>query len=174
MGNPLPLFSLGQKVNQCMSSLSGSCQKHSRAVNSWWEIYPSALQTGVPGSAAWWWQTPSKLGTCTPAGVTVCCGCAAPGPHPIYNTAKQGTSALPLNIGAGYCPLTAAQLVLWRWFHAFSCSTDISCGSKAALVLGLEHECNLCRGIRSTIHASSSRAAGNRIHETGLARDKSL
>lgn len=107
---------------------------------------------------------------CTLVGLTgspACWSCAAPGSHPIYNTTKQGTSALPVYIGSAYFPLTAGLLVLWKWLHAFICSTDISCGSNAVPVLGLVHECNLCRGIRSTIHSSSSRAAGNRIHETG-------
>lgn len=107
---------------------------------------------------------------CTLVGVTgspACCSCAALGSHPIYNTTKQGTSALPVYIGSAYFPLTAGLLVLWKWFHAFICSTDISCGSNAVPVLGLVHEHNQCRGMRSTIHSSSSRAAGNRIHETG-------
>lgn len=94
---------------------------------------------------------------CTLVGVTgspACWSCAAPGSHPIYNTTKQGTSALPVCIGSAYFPLTAGLLLLWKWFHAFICSTDISRGSKAVLVLGLVPECNLCRGIRSTIQSS--------------------
>lgn len=112
---------------------------------------------------------------CTLVGVTgspVCWSCAAPRSQPIYNTTEKGTSALPVYIGLVYFPLTVGLLALWKGFHAFICSTDISCASKAVLGLGLVQECNLCRGIRSIIHSSSSRAAGNRTNETVLARDK--
>lgn len=107
-------------------------------------------------------------------GSPVCCSCAAPGSHPIFYTSKQGTSALPVYFGSAYFPLTAGLLVPWKWIHVFICSTDISCCSKAAPLLELVDACNLCRGIRSTICLSSSRAAGNRIHETAFAKDKNF
>lgn len=170
------LFSLSQKTNQCMSSVISSCQKHSTELSipdgrftllHSRQVSLTVLHYDDKHLPSW--------APCTLVGVTgspVCCSCAAPGSHPICNTTKQGTSALPVDIGLVYFPLTVGLMVLWKGFHAFICSTDISCASKAVLVLGLVQECNLCRGIRSIIHSSSSRAAGNRIHETVLARDK--
>lgn len=165
VGNPLTLFSLSQKVHQYMSPVVSLCQNcstelsfpdgrsillHSKYVSL------TILRYDDKHLPSW---TPCTLVWVT--GSPVCCGCAASGSHPIFYTIKQGTSALPVYFGSAYFPLTAVCWFHSKWIHAFICSRDISCCSKATPVLELVDAWNLCRGIRSTSHSSSSRAAGH-------------
>lgn len=70
-------------------------------------------------------------------------------PFPFFNTAKQGTSALPMHFGSAYFPSAVGLPVHWKSTRAFICSTGTLCSSRAVLVLELAAACNLCWDTRT-------------------------